>query len=389
MLMHRPARLIARVGSPTPLCHAAPIHSWNAKKPTLVYKDTPSNASLLRQCPSLSVESYAPTWYLVNGFMHTIKSVRGSRNPKVHYERQLFHMSDGGLVSVDWTDAIPQDASNRPTLLIHPGAGGSSRDAYVRETATAMAAHGWRVAAFNARGCGNTPFTTARPPDGGFTQDVREVIAHMRANVVASAPLVAVGFSIGANLVVKYAGEEGAACPLTAVVSVSNPYDVAAVVQSMHMSFMRRKLLGETTAKAMLRQFFKNPKNVAAFASSPLYDLESLRQAKTSREVDDRLSRIPGGYATVDEYYNAISSAPYLNHVHVPHLSISALDDPLTTLVEIPTTPFRQQDQRILALTHTGGHLGFYTNNDGPKGGAPTMWTTRVIQEYCAAVIAT
>jgi len=52
--------------------------------------------------------------------------------------------------------------------------------------------------------------------------------------VVVADPLFMVGFSLGANLTVKYLGEEGENAVVTAAVSISNPWCFTQDVQDFH-----------------------------------------------------------------------------------------------------------------------------------------------------------
>ncbi len=45
--------------------------------------------------------------------------------------------------------------------------------------------------------------------------------------------LLAAGWSLGANILVRYLGEEGAACPISAAVSMCNPFDLVSLVSEM------------------------------------------------------------------------------------------------------------------------------------------------------------
>lgn len=61
--------------------------------------------------------------------------------------------------------------------------------------------------------------------------DLRAVIAHL-ARLYPRAPLVAVGYSLGANILVKYLGEEGPRTPLIAAASLCNPFNLVRFVIS-------------------------------------------------------------------------------------------------------------------------------------------------------------
>ena len=60
----------------------------------------------------------------------------------------------------------------------------------------------YRVVAFNARGCGESDILTPQLYSGAYTDDLRHTVRHVQQRI-PSAPLVAVGFSLGANLLVK------------------------------------------------------------------------------------------------------------------------------------------------------------------------------------------
>ncbi len=60
---------------------------------------------------------------------------------------------------------------------------------------------------------------------GGWTEDLRLTVEHIR-QLLPYACLVGAGFSLGANVFVKYAAEEGIYCKINGIVSVSNPYDL-------------------------------------------------------------------------------------------------------------------------------------------------------------------
>ena len=60
-----------------------------------------------------------------------------------------------------------------------------------------------------------------QPSPHSCLQAVRAIKARL-----PHAPLMAVGFSLGSNILVKYIGEEGERIPLVGAVSVANPFDL-------------------------------------------------------------------------------------------------------------------------------------------------------------------
>ncbi|KAF0718122.1 Aste57867_1885 [Aphanomyces stellatus] len=347
--------------------------------PALHFKQTTANQTVVDKCPALH-EAYTPTWYLFSGTIHTIVAARGSPLPKVTYERELVTMSDGGVVSLDWLVHSTQTfQDNHPTILIHHGAGGSSRDTYVRMTATALAAKGWRVVAMNSRGCGNTTIKTARASNGFYTGDVRDVATYLRSKAIPTGPLIGVGFSNGANLMVKCAGEDGDASKFTAIVSVSNVYDTLALDKAFQGSWWNRYMWDAAITTAIKRQFQKVPQSMLPFVDKPEFDWTKINAATTLREIDDLMSRRIEGYESLDDYYRDASCANYIETIRVPVLCISAMDDPIATPDLFPEQKILENDHVILVKTAHGGHLGFL------QGDGTTMWTSNVIADYAQA----
>ncbi|KAG9409348.1 hypothetical protein AC1031_019600 [Aphanomyces cochlioides] len=104
-------------------------------------------------------------------------------------------------------------------LLLH-GLTGGSRAIYIRMHADRLLKAGYRVVVMNARGCNKTPVRTPKLFSLGCTNDLRESVVHIRQRIGARVLLIGVGFSLGANLLVKYLGEEGKNAQLTSADSI-------------------------------------------------------------------------------------------------------------------------------------------------------------------------
>ena len=86
-----------------------------------------------------------------------------------------------------------------------------------------LAAQGWASVAINWRGCSGEPNLLPRAYHSGASDDLAEVIGHLQASR-PMAPLHAVGYSLGGNVLLKYLGETGASCLLRKAAAVSVPY---------------------------------------------------------------------------------------------------------------------------------------------------------------------
>ena len=150
-------------------------------------------------------------------------------NAPVAYQREIFPLADGGSVALDWVGKTrPFDASIHNTAA--PGAArchGGSNENYVTHICAASQRMGWDCVVLNARGCAESEVTSPRFYCGAYTADLRAVLEQLRVRH-PSAPLVACGYSLGANILTKYVGEEGEATPLLAAVALANPLDLLA-----------------------------------------------------------------------------------------------------------------------------------------------------------------
>lgn len=140
---------------------------------------------------------------------------------------ELLTTPDGGTVSVDWAPSVKtMPADDTPTLVLLHGLTGGSHESYIRALVETMTKdHGYRCVVFNARACANTELTSAQLYCGSWTDDLRMVVKHIRKTLPES-KLMSVGFSLGANILMNYMGEEGDQCEFLGAMSVGNPFDL-------------------------------------------------------------------------------------------------------------------------------------------------------------------
>ncbi|KAF0690281.1 Aste57867_18307 [Aphanomyces stellatus] len=373
------------------LVHCLHYH-WAARKPTLTHQDSDTARHVLDTCHRL-LQKYHPTWYLFNGHLQTMMVALSNKAPQIAYKRQLLTLPDGGTVSLDW--ALPtsmvvesiNDKTNQPTILMLHGLTGSSEEPYIRKTVEKLLTDGWRVVVLNARGCGRNPVTSSKLFCPAYTDDVREAVNHViHQHLTPGAPLLAIGFSLGANILLKYIGEEGPRCPLKAAVSVANPYDF--VVTNLHMthSWFNRIVYNAGMTQNLLKMVFHETNAHEHLVDHPHIDMARLREAKTLTEYDDHFSRHTFGYLTPMDLYRDASSAAYLKHIAIPTLCLSAADDPICPHTVIPYAECRANPNIVLAVTHSGGHIGYFTSQH-LFDDSPSMWCADVVAQYVGSML--
>ena len=59
---------------------------------------------------------------------------------------------------------------------------------------------------------------------GGYTGDIRASVLYI-SSLYPDAPLLGMGFSLGANVLTRFVGEDGADCRLTSAIVMACPWD--------------------------------------------------------------------------------------------------------------------------------------------------------------------
>ncbi|KAI9092288.1 hypothetical protein K1719_027788 [Acacia pycnantha] len=328
--------------------------------------------------PPLSYLSrpYSPfPFFASNCHVETIFAAFFRSVPQVKYRRQCIRTKDDGTVALDWVAGddrlLPPDS---PVLILLPGLTGGSEDSYVRHLLIRARSKGWRVVVFNSRGCGDSPVTTPKFYSASFLGDLREVVSHVNT-LYPEANIYAVGWSLGANILVRYLGQESHACPLSGAVSLCNPFNLIVADEDFRKGF--NNVYDKALAKA-LREIFK--KHALLFEDiGGEYNIELAANAKTVREYDDGITRVSFGFKSVDEYYSNSSSSDSIKYVQTPLLCIQAADDPIAPARGIPREDIKENPNCLLIVTPKGGHLGWVAGDDAPFG---SPWTDPLVIDF-------
>ena len=317
----------------------------------------------------------------------------------MHYFREVLDMPNGGHVTLDWQHSVGESRRSaavlpdgKPLLLLLSGIAGGSGDPYVQHLVADATDAGFKVVCMNARGCANSPVTSPQFYSASWTQDVRHVVRTLRARYPA-APFFACGWSLGANILVNYLGEEGMAASkqpaqqlLDGAVSLCNPFDLVTCDAALEATALGR--VYSRSMGASLRRVFAP--HEALFRGLDHIDVAGTAAAQTVRQFDEAMTRRTFGFATVDEYYQTSGSKHRLPHVAVPLLCVQAADDPIAVDAAIPRDAAAANPHVALVVTPSGGHLGWQAANGSPFGSpwpytGVLQWLTALTQEVVQA----
>jgi predicted alpha/beta-fold hydrolase len=302
--------------------------------------------------PFVPTEPFRAAWGAAGPQRQTLLAhlLRRPRPPPLRRER--IDTDDGDFLDLDWIDA-PMD---RPHVLVLHGLEGTPRSGYVRAALREIAGRGWGAIAMAWRSCSGEPNRALRSYCSGETEDPRRVCARIHATGLRG-PLYAIGFSLGANALLKLLAETGDDAPIDAGVAVSTPFDLAACARLLDTpwgsgALYRRAFLKTLRAKA-LAKLREHP----ACGLSP----ENVRRARTFHEFDDAFGAPSNGYRDAADYYARASSGPLLDRIRRPVLCLSAEDDPMIPPETLPASIANPLVQ--LLRTERGGHVGFLTGS--------------------------
>src|SRR6476620_3047936 len=179
----------------------------------------------------LESRPFMPPRLLAQGDLQTIGSFfwpgRFCSRDLTGDERRLFEVEPGSQVlgRCRWHEHRTEHA----TLVMWHGIEGSAASAYMLSTAAKAFRAGFNVVRMNVRNCGETDDLTPTLYHAGLTDDARIVIDEL-INKDRLARIIAVGFSLGGNQVLKLGGEYGEGPPkeLRGLAAISPSIDLHA-----------------------------------------------------------------------------------------------------------------------------------------------------------------
>ncbi|KAJ3318941.1 hypothetical protein HDV06_006930 [Boothiomyces sp. JEL0866] len=367
----------------TQLFHSTKTADIRYKSPiTKEVKSLQLHQMIKLTCPSLQTYFF-PHPLLINGHLQTFHASIFADyvfEPKVKFHRQVVNTPDGGVISLDWTDLPKENSKRTPYLFILHGLTGGSHETYVQDLVIEAKKYGYASIVMNFRGCSETPVKSAQLYSGSFTGDVELSIQEIKRRD-PSAVLFGVGFSLGSNVIVKYAGKMGANCPLIGVVSIGNPYDFLGSLRALHRSWLGRYLYSIKMGQNLARLLNKHHH---AFKDCEWLDMNQVNKATTIVEFDAAATSKGFGYKTVHEYYRFGSCAIDIPYITVPTLLLTALDDPISNCEVIPYYEIESNPNVVLATTGAGGHLGWFKIS--PELVPTQRWFAKPVAEFIHSI---
>lgn len=295
---------------------------------------------------------FQPAWWLKHAHLQTIFAKYLSPKQRLTTEAELFSLPDGDEIQLNWLKQTATD-DKAPLLILLHGLAGDINSHYIQAMLAQCHKLNWPAVLMHFRGCNGKPNKLPRAYHSGDTADAAQVIAEAQRRY-PKRPLVAVGYSLGGNVLLKYCGEQGAANPLSAAVAVCPPLSLAACAKRINSGaskLYQRYLLGRLKRSTLAK--------LAQFQHFPLPLTPGQVQGFSSIEQFDQHYTAPiHGFLNAQDYYQKASGKAFLRHIRIPTLIIHAKDDPFLSDEVIPAADDLSPHIHY-ELTHGGGHVGF------------------------------
>ncbi|KAL7948937.1 Alpha/Beta hydrolase protein [Trichoderma barbatum] len=373
----------------------AKIEFTHSPTPRAIREKDGNETDLLKICES-STPPCQLNPLLFNGHVQTMWTAMKPHGPLVHYKRKVFqaeHEAYEGSFAVDFVvephdgrdEGLPprtvhysdQEFANissddsKPMLVVLHGLSGGSHEVYLRHTIAPLPEQGWEICVVNSRGCAGSKFTSGILYNARATWDIRQMVKWLR-KTFPNRPLFGIGFSLGANIMTNYCGEEGSDCLFKAAIACSNPFSLDIACKTMSSTWLGKEVYLRVLGTAMKSLIERHKKELKQHTK---LDFDAIADTTYLYEFDRQIQCPIWGYPTETAYYRDASSSDAILSIKIPFLAISATDDPIAVKEAIPYEEFRQNPNTVLLTTSLGGHLCWF-ESDGSR------WHTRPVCNF-------
>jgi predicted alpha/beta-fold hydrolase len=258
---------------------------------------------------------------LFNGHLQTIYVASGRGvDSHIHYKRRLWqsdHKTYSGSFTTDWVVPKPKvplarekslphrthnyteeewsamlDAKDdRPLLIVLHGLSGGSHEQYIRHALETLTTEegGFAAVVINARGCCYSELTSDVLFNARATWDIRQVVKWVRKQW-PERRLFAMGFSLGANILCNYLGEEGEACEIESAILIGNPWNLDVSNAMLCSTTIGLQVYQRAMGAGLKRLFerFVSPLQAGALQSLTLYTGMLSRCHKTQKSISKK-----------------------------------------------------------------------------------------------------
>ena len=296
---------------------------------------------------------YRPNNFLFKStHLNTIYASLLRHVPRIKFTRERIWLEQEDFLDLDWSKR-----GSKKLILVLAGLEGKSKSLYARAAINHFNKQNWDAVCMNYRGCSGEPNLLLEGYHMGASNDVKSTITHI-IDKYNYEEIVILGYSLGGNLALKYAGEERNLIPkqVKAIVSYSVPLDIKKSNERLSKWYNWHYL-----------KWFMFPLNLKANRKKKKYPdkLQSFRGFFMSGSFlyfDTHFTAPANGFSSVEEYWNQSTSKPILKNIKIPTLIIASKDDSFISDNCYPYQQAQANKNITLEISKFGGHCGFIRN---------------------------
>jgi predicted alpha/beta-fold hydrolase len=306
---------------------------------------------------------FLPTSILKNKHLQTVYATFFRKPLTLATTNEMFELEDGDFVDCCWLDK-PEESSTKPIVILFHGLEGSSQSPYIQGAMQALQTAGYASVLMHFRGCSGRDNRLPKTYHSGATSDAKAWIEHV-SQCFPNAPLFAIGYSLGGNMLLKLLGEYGRleqldasfSSPLKAAIAVSAPMQLDDSADAIHKGSSRsyEAHLLRSLKSTLLRKYHQHDMEMLIGKT-----INQVKKIRTIREFDDVYTAKINGFEGAQDYYTKSSAKQFLPDIKTNTLIIHALDDPFMTPSVLPDHASKDFASNInMEIHQNGGHVGF------------------------------
>ena len=313
--------------------------------------------------------AFKSAWWLRNAHLQTILAKGFKKQQRVPLNKTTLETPDDDFIDLVWTE-VPTKTSTKPIVVLLHGLAGSAESHYAKGMLAAVKAKGWIGVLMHFRGCSGRPNRQARSYHSGDTRDI-EFLSNWLRHCYPNAPLVAIGFSLGGNVLTRYLAEYQ-----------QHPYSAATVVCAPLDLTSCSERIGKGVSR-IYQKYLVDMLKAATFEKIEQQLLPQLCPTKLANitklwDFDQMVTAPINGFNSAAHYYQEASGKPVMANINVPCLFIHAADDPFLSHHDI--MPSDNLPEHItFEVSEKGGHVGFVAGNNPFK---PVYWLEQRVPQY-------
>lgn len=321
---------------------------------------------------------FQPSAWIRGGHLQTVVGYYFPIPAKL--EQTQFHtvkLGDGDALRLGENRPAENTKLYGVVLLMH-GLGGTAQSPYMRRMAATFQEHDWIVFRMNHRGCGEGRGLARKLYHSGKSDDVSQALQYI-AKLYPALPMVAVGFSLSGNALLKLLGEQIHPIPanLRGAIAVCPPINLS--LCSAALARQSNRLYAQRFVRMLKTSLHEREEDFPGFPRVKFpWNL-------TLWQFDEMCTAPLNGFASAEDYYQKCSARQFLDAISHPTFLLACDNDPF-----IPAETFRDLPRHQFVqtqITRSGGHMGFVSAEKTPLGNR--QWLEYTILSWAQRFIAT